>query len=168
MGRKVKGRCGGFHWNNKAYSTIRYPRHKARVADKTARRASFGRHTCPYQLPRLPAGTCGYVRGVYRTVENRSADHTKAILGASRSLAPKVLHHPRGWQTTSGRIWRREPATIHNSNAGEVHGQGCLPKDHLECHRNNLDDPHNSTELGLQLRTDRHEEAAPATTRCRV
>ena len=49
-------------------------------------------------------------------------------------LTPRVLHHSRGWQTTSGRSWRREPATIHNSDAGEVHGEGCLPKDNLECH----------------------------------
>lgn len=80
----------------------------------------------------------------------------------------RCYHHSRGWQTTSGRIWRRESATIYNSNAGEIHGQGCLPKDNLECHRNNLHDPRNCAELGLQLRTDRHEEAAPATARCRV
>ena len=100
--------------------------------------------------------------------KTRSANHTKTILRASGSLAPQMLHHSRGWQTTSGRIWRREPATIHNSNAGEVHGQDCLPKDNPECHRNNLHDPRNSTESGLQLRTDRYEKAAPATARCRV
>ena len=75
----------------------------------------------PPYLPVSTASTTGPdVRlrsGSYRTVENRSANHTKTILCASRSLAPKVLHHSRGWQTTSGRIWRREPTTIYNSNA---------------------------------------------------
>ena len=46
--------------------------------------------------------------------------------------------------------------------------EGCLPKDNPECHCNNLHDPRDSSELGLQLRTDRYEKAAPATARCRV
>ena len=86
----------------------------------------------PPSLPVSTASTTGPdVRprsGSYRTVGNRSANHTKTILCASGSLAPQALHHSRGWQTPSGRIWRRESATIYNSNAGEVHGQGCLPK----------------------------------------
>jgi hypothetical protein len=99
---------------------------------------------------------------------------TEVLTTQKPSSARAVRSHlncyiiPEVGQTTSGRIWRREPATIHNSDAREVHGEGCLPKDNLECHRNNLHDPRNSAELGLQLRTDRYEEAAPATARCRV